>query len=362
MIRNIIFDWCGTLVNDLEAVWKATNRTFELSGVEPLSLETFRREFSLPFRPFYQRYTPHVEPNQLEVWFLDAFEKEQDSVHPFPHSASFLNYCQEKEISTFVLSSIHSTHFATHLQRTGFGCYFHEVYVGVHDKRHKIHEILEQHQLTPGETLFVGDMQHDMDTAKHGGTRSCGVLTGFNTLQQLQSSEPDLIVEHLGELQRLLEGSDGKMPNNSVRSSKPKDRFPIATVGALIFDPNDRVLMIQTHKWSNKWGIPGGKIEFGEASVQALEREIMEETNLSVSNIEFVMVQDAVFPEEFYRPEHFLLLNYACRCASAEDVKLNHEAQMFRWVSIDEAYALDLNQPTRVLLDQYLSTKNKAYQ
>ena len=40
MIRNIIFDWCGTLVNDLEAVWKATNQTFQKSGVEALSLET----------------------------------------------------------------------------------------------------------------------------------------------------------------------------------------------------------------------------------------------------------------------------------------------------------------------------------
>ena len=112
--------------------------------------------------------------------------------------------------------------------------------------------------------------------------------------------------------------------------------------------------MIQTHKWSNKWGIPGGKIEYGESSEAALEREIKEETNLKVDSIEFVMVQDAICPEEFYREEHFLLLNYTCQALPPLDTALNHEAHSFRWVSVAEALQLDLNQPTRVLLDEVI--------
>jgi phosphoglycolate phosphatase len=49
---------------------------------------------------------------------------------------------------------------------------------------------------------------------------------------------------------------------------------PLATVGALIFNGAGEVLMIRTHKWSNKWGIPGGKIKWGETSEAALRREI----------------------------------------------------------------------------------------
>ena len=49
MIRNIIFDWSGTLVDDLPAVWEATNHVFAQSGIAPLSLEQFRAEFALPF-------------------------------------------------------------------------------------------------------------------------------------------------------------------------------------------------------------------------------------------------------------------------------------------------------------------------
>lgn len=337
-------------MDDLEAVWKATNTTLEKSGVALLSLDVFRREFELPFRPFYERYTPHVEESQLESWYVEAFHQEQDSIKPFAHSSDFLKYCHRQGIAMFVLSSIHENHFEQHLKIARFGRYFRETYVGVRDKRDKIQEILESHRMVPEETLFVGDMQHDIDAAKHGGTLSCGVLTGFNTLQQLQDRRPDLIVKHLGELQRLLQSHQGSLPGTSNGISGDS-KFPISTVGALIFDSSERVLMIQTHKWSNKWGIPGGKIQHGETAEDALRREIGEETNITIKDIQFVMVQDAIRPPEFYRPAHFLLLNYTCRAVPPLETRLNHEAQSFEWVPIEQALEMDLNIPTRKLID-----------
>ena len=49
MIRNIIFDWSGTLVDDLPAVWQATNYVLTQCGRAEMSLEQFRAEFCLPF-------------------------------------------------------------------------------------------------------------------------------------------------------------------------------------------------------------------------------------------------------------------------------------------------------------------------
>ena len=115
--------------------------------------------------------------------------------------------------------------------------------------------------------------------------------------------------------------------------------------------------MIQTHKWSNMWGIPGGKIQYGETSVDALRREILEETALRVSDIEFAMVQDCIASKEFYREAHFLLLNYTCKVDGGSEVTLNHEAQTFRWASISEALAMPLNQPTRTLIEHVLGNR-----
>jgi len=127
-------------------------------------------------------------------------------------------------------------------------------------------------------------------------------------------------------------------------------RPPIATVGALIFDDSGRVLMVRTHKWSDLWGIPGGKIKWGETAEDALRREILEETNLQIQEIRLVLVQDCIHSPEFYRDAHFVLLNYICRVSGSPVVKLNEEAREFQWVPPSEALGLSLNQPTRKLL------------
>ena len=108
--------------------------------------------------------------------------------------------------------------------------------------------------------------------------------------------------------------------------------------------------MLQTHKWSDKWGIPGGKIRWGETAEEALRREVLEETNLSVEDIRLALIQDAVRPPEFYRPAHFLLLNYTCCAIPPLNPRLNHEAQAFQWVPLQEALEMNLNDPTRKLI------------
>ena len=205
MIRNILFDWSGTLVDDLPAVFAATNHVLQQSGLEEFTLERFRAEFCLPFKKFYDRYTPHVPMAQLEEWFHSHFKQARNSVVELPHARAFLAACAEHHVRTFVLSTMHPDHFAVQVEVTGLAGRFERTYLGIMDKQAKIHEVLSENQLTPAETLFIGDMQHDVEAAKHGGVISCAVLTGYTVLSQLRASEPDLIVEHLGELQALLE-------------------------------------------------------------------------------------------------------------------------------------------------------------
>jgi phosphoglycolate phosphatase len=348
VIRNIIFDWSGTLVDDLPAVLEATNYVLTQSERPEMTLEQFRAEFCLPFTIFYDRHVPHVPLPQLESWFHSRFRQVQDSVCALPHAREFLEFCRAQKLRTFLLSTVHGDHFAVQCASTGFGPYLEKPYVSVWDKRNKIHEILRENALTPDETLFIGDMQHDIETARHGGIHSCAVLTGYNTVGQLRAADPDLIVEHLGELREVLERNDLHLKPQAKRFEESHP--PIVTVGGLVFNGVGKVLMVRTHKWSNLWGIPGGKVKWGEPSVDALRRELQEETGLDVAEIEFVLVQDCIHSKEFYRDAHFVLLNYTCRCAGEPAVRLNDEAREYRWVTIAEAFELPLNQPTRKLL------------
>ncbi|NDA69126.1 MAG: NUDIX domain-containing protein, partial [Verrucomicrobia bacterium] len=290
---------------------------------------------------------------QLEQWFHARFREVQDLVEPLPHARDFLVFCRERGVRTFLLSSVHPDHWATQAASADFGHFIDRPYIGVWDKRKVIQQLIAENGLDPQATVFIGDMAHDIETAKHGGIHSVAVLTGYNKLPQLRAAAPDLIVEHLGELRDV-------MTRHTMRlSPDPKhqtpDPIPISTVGGLIFDADDRVLMLRTHKWSHLWGIPGGKIKWGERSEDALRRELKEETGLDITDIRFVLVQDCIHSKEFYRDAHFLLLNYTCRAfGSAPPVTLNEEAQEFRWVTLAEALAMELNRPTKILLEEVM--------
>ncbi|HMP82418.1 MAG TPA: NUDIX domain-containing protein, partial [Verrucomicrobiota bacterium] len=323
MIRNIIFDWSGTLVDDLPAVWEASNFVLMQSGRPAMSLEQFRAEFQLPFTTFYDKHTPHVPLPQLEEWFHGRFRQVQGSVCALPHALEFLEFCRAHTMRTFLLSTVHRDHFAVQERVTGFGRFLDKPYIEIWDKRKKIGEIIAENGLNPDETLFIGDMQHDIETARHGGIHSCAVLTGYNTLDQLRAAQPDVIVEHLGELREMLE--DNELQLRPAHRQFEESHPPIVTVGGLIFDGAGKVLMIRTHKWSNLWGIPGGKVKWGEPCEDALRREIKEETNLDITDIRFVIVQDCIHSKEFYRDAHFVLLNYTCRCSGSTEVTLNDE-------------------------------------
>lgn len=129
---------------------------------------------------------------------------------------------------------------------------------------------------------------------------------------------------------------------------------PIITVGALVCNSRGEALFVFTHKWKNTYGIPGGKIEYGETARQAVIRELKEETGLTIKPSEIFLVQDCIASQEFYKKKsHFILINYLAT-TKTKSVTLNNEAQSYLWVKPKEALKLKLNKPTRILVEKYL--------
>ena len=121
-----------------------------------------------------------------------------------------------------------------------------------------------------------------------------------------------------------------------------EQRYPEPTVGALIFNDQDQLLLVKTHKWKGKYTIPGGHVELGERLSEALEREIREETGLELLTAKFLCYQEFVFDECFWEKRHFIFFDFICR-VDGNRVTLNEEAQEYAWVSLDEVekYPID---------------------
>ena len=145
------------------------------------------------------------------------------------------------------------------------------------------------------------------------------------------------------------------MPEPPDPTTAPPPR-PLATVGALVLDPRGRGLFVRTAKWRDTWGVPGGKIDPGEAILDAVVRELQEETALAVRDVRWAPTLEAVRSPAFFTDAHFVLLNMTARTDDPTPLTLNDEAQEACWWPPREALLhLDLNAPTRALVRHVLA-------
>ena len=129
--------------------------------------------------------------------------------------------------------------------------------------------------------------------------------------------------------------------------------FPRAVVTGLIIDAENRLLLLKSEEWGGRYVIPGGKIRYGERIVDALKREIKEETNLTVDEIEFLFIAESIMSAERREKNHAIYLIHRCKRAGGE-VRLNHESQSFTWASVQEALSLPINSTSRSTLEKLI--------
>ncbi len=132
---------------------------------------------------------------------------------------------------------------------------------------------------------------------------------------------------------------------------------PLPGVGAIVVGRNG-VLLSRRDKDPGKglWSLPGGAVELGETLVEAVVREVFEETGVRCEVIRLLGTYDLIVRDENSRIEyHYVLLHYLARALNY-DLHQEFPGVDVAWFSPD---ALPVSEMPRPIVDLIHSVRSE---
>ena len=125
---------------------------------------------------------------------------------------------------------------------------------------------------------------------------------------------------------------------------------PVVGVGGVVVKDGRALIVKRAHEpRKGEWSLPGGIVELGETLVEALKRELKEETGLDVEVGDVVEVFDRVHRLDGRIQYHFVIVDYVCRPIGGT-LRAADDAEDAVWVTADEIERYGVNEfATRVM-------------
>ena len=138
------------------------------------------------------------------------------------------------------------------------------------------------------------------------------------------------------------------------RLSEKRNEYPDnprVAVGAVVFS-NNCVLLVRRGQPPSEdlWAIPGGSVKIGETLQEAAEREILEETHITIRAGEPVYTFDAIERDDSGKIRfHYLIVDLVADYVTGNPTAGDDAAEA-RWVTAQEINELPVSPPTLKLL------------
>ncbi|MFZ5449573.1 MAG: NUDIX hydrolase [Thermodesulfobacteriota bacterium] len=114
-------------------------------------------------------------------------------------------------------------------------------------------------------------------------------------------------------------------------------------VGAVVFK-DESVLLVRRGQEParDSWSLPGGLVELGETMVAAIQRELAEETGITVRLLGIAAVLERIFPDPDGRiAYHYVLVDFLCDYLEGE-LKPGSDITAARFVALSDIFSFDL--------------------
>ncbi|MBE9468352.1 MAG: HAD family hydrolase [Bacteroidetes bacterium] len=191
-INTIIWDWNGTLLNDVDVCIDAINILLQKRNIEQITKTLYKEIFTFPVIDYYKKVGFDFNKDSfdiLAVEFIDIYREKLKSCNLFDDVKPILQKFNNNNYQQIILSAMQETDLTQSVIERGIKNYFqHILGINNHFANNKIGialDYINKSNLQAGQACLIGDTIHDYEVAQKIGCKCILVDRGHQSRDRL---------------------------------------------------------------------------------------------------------------------------------------------------------------------------------
>jgi len=192
-INHIIWDWNGTLLNDIDVSVKIVNQLLKNRGLPAISLQHHRQFFRFPIQQYYEKLGFNFSKESFQSLSENYIGRYLKLIHQAPlqrAATKILKTFQRMGIGQSLLSAMEKNILFKMVRKFKLESFFQKI-VGIDNFRadSKLNQgkrFIEQRTESPRQILMIGDTEHDLEVARVMGCQCILFSGGHQTGKKLK--------------------------------------------------------------------------------------------------------------------------------------------------------------------------------
>lgn len=199
-MNAIIWDWNGTLLNDLDLCVSTINVLLKRRDLPPLDHNSYKKVFSFPVRDYYENIGFDFDKEDFEIpakEFIDLYNEGVKSCFLQKSAIEVLAQFKKNGVRQFVLSAMKQNMLEETLKHKNIFHLFEGV-AGLNDhyavsKIQRGEQLISQFNIKKEVALIIGDTLHDFEVAKELGIRCLLIADGHQSKERLKTTGSKIV-------------------------------------------------------------------------------------------------------------------------------------------------------------------------
>ena len=192
---TVVWDFNGTLIDDLDLVVRSVNRQLAKRNLPSLTADAYRDVFDFPVQDYYRRIGVTFENETMVDLSADFFAEYAPALKDCPlHDGALdtLRQLKTRGLRQFVLSAMEEGMLRSMIDHLGIPRFFTGVYGLAHQegdsKVSRGRELQQDFDIDPRTALLIGDTAHDAEVAETLGLSVALVSRGHQSTERLRET------------------------------------------------------------------------------------------------------------------------------------------------------------------------------